>query len=81
MIIILLNILNEYKDKCIKLKYCIIGLSYYSFQYDMLLSSMKNKTSLYYKVIGLSYNNLSLSNLNEDYFSSKSIADKIFRIN
>ncbi|MCQ2023709.1 chemotaxis protein [Clostridium butyricum] len=73
-------ILNTYKDKCSKLKYCIIGLSYYSFQYDMSLSSMKNKTSLYYEVLGLSHNNLSVTNLNEEYFYSKSIADKLFNI-
>jgi hypothetical protein len=31
-------ILDNHKEKCQKLKYCLIGLSYYSFQYDMSLS-------------------------------------------
>lgn len=30
-----------------KIDYCIIGLSYYSFQYDLLKSSMKNKACFY----------------------------------
>jgi len=30
-----------------QIDYCIIGLNYYSFQYDLLKSSMKNKVSFY----------------------------------
>ncbi|WP_459478694.1 chemotaxis protein [Clostridium saccharoperbutylacetonicum] len=30
-----------------KIDYCLIGLSYYSFQYDLLKSSMKNKACFY----------------------------------
>lgn len=35
---------NKYDNK---IDYCIIGLSYYSFQYDLLKSSMKNKSDFY----------------------------------
>lgn len=38
-------IINNRNDN--KIDYCIIGLSYYSFQYDLLKSSMKNKANLY----------------------------------
>lgn len=74
-------IFDNYKFKCQKLKYCIIGLSYYSFQYDMSLSSIKSKVSLYYEVLGLLHNNLDISGISNDYFYSRNIADKIFRIN
>lgn len=45
-----------------KFDYCIIGLSYYSFQYDLSKSSMKNKVSLYNFIE--SYNNEGNYNLN-----------------
>jgi len=73
-------ILDNYKIKCEKIKYMVIGLCYYSFQYDMSLGSMKNKISLYYDALGLMHHNLSVENYNDDYFHSKRIADKIFRI-
>lgn len=37
-------------------KYCIIGLSYYSFQYDLSLSNMKNNVNIYYDVFKDSHN-------------------------
>ena len=73
-------ILDNHKEKCKKLKYSLIGLSYYSFQYDMSLSSIKNKTTLYYDALGLVHNHSEIVNYNEDYFCSKRIADKIFRV-
>ncbi|MCI1477716.1 MAG: chemotaxis protein [Clostridium beijerinckii] len=32
-------------------KYCVIGLSYYCFQYDLSLSAMKNNVNLYYRTL------------------------------
>lgn len=45
------NIIENYKEKKQNLKYTIIGLTYYSFQYDMSLSAMKNKVILYYEIL------------------------------
>lgn len=73
-------ILKNYPNKTNSLRYCLIGLNYYTFQYDMSLSSMKNKVMLYYKNIGLLHNNFEISNHYEEYLISKNIADKIFRI-
>ncbi len=42
-------ILENFKDDYPKLKYLLIGLSYYSFEYDMSLSSMKTNVVLYYE--------------------------------
>lgn len=38
------------------IRYCIIGLCYYSFHYDMSLSAMKNKCIYYYKLLGERHN-------------------------
>jgi hypothetical protein len=78
------NVINylfdKFNDKCKKIKYCLIGLSYYSFQYDMSLSSMKDKVILYYETIGLVHNNPAVLKSYEGYLNSKKIADKIFEI-
>ncbi|MEW9093570.1 MAG: D-alanyl-lipoteichoic acid biosynthesis protein DltD [Clostridiaceae bacterium] len=74
-------ILNTYKNN--KIKYAIIGLAYYSFQYDMSLSSMKNRVILYYNVLGEKHNykELSIEEFNNQYNISKNICDKIFKRN
>lgn len=74
-------IINSNKYKLNKLKYMFIGLNYYSFQYDLSKSSIKEKVLMYYKVIHKcnNYNNINesiiINNVNED------IAKKIFYIN
>lgn len=73
-------ILNKFSDKCENLRYCLIGMSYYSFQYDMSLSSMKNKVLLYYETMGLYHNNPGIIETFEDYCISKKIADKLFEV-
>ncbi|MDU6876809.1 chemotaxis protein [Clostridium tepidum] len=74
-------ILNSYKKN--KIKYAIIGLAYYSFQYDMSLSSMKNRVILYYRVLGEKHNykELSIKDFNNQYNISKNICDKVFKKN
>lgn len=74
-------ILNKHKNN--KIKYAIIGLSYYSFQYDMSLSSMKNRVILYYNIFEdkHNYKDLSIEEFNNEYNISKGICDKIFKKN
>jgi hypothetical protein len=45
------HILLNYPKEAESLKYVIIGLSYYSFQYDMSLSSMRAKVLMYYNLL------------------------------
>lgn len=59
---------------------CIIGLSYYSFEYDMSLSSMKNNVNLYYKILKKSHNfqiNISIDEMLE---LGKIISNKLFKM-
>lgn len=72
---------ENYKEKFSKIKYCIIGLSYYAFQYDMSLSAMKDKVILYYEAINKCHHNYEMKNISDDYFISKKIADKILKRN
>ncbi|MDU4476654.1 chemotaxis protein [Clostridium sp.] len=37
-------------------KYCILGLSYYCFEYDLSLSSMKDNVNLYYNILQEKHN-------------------------
>ena len=63
------------------LKEVIIGLSYYSFQYDMSLSSMKNKVVLYYKNIGLKHNIKNIDSLVDGLEETLIIGKQIFNFN
>lgn len=58
---------HPYKVK--KVKYCIIGLSYYSFQYDLSLSAMKYKCYVYRDTIN-KYNNYNIDKNFEKYFEA-----------
>ncbi|AVQ44398.1 TPA: chemotaxis protein [Clostridium sporogenes] len=71
-------IIENYKQKAKDLKYVIIGLSYYSFQYDMSLSTMKNKVILYYEVLKKKHHFIEVEDLYNEYETNKNIADKIF---
>lgn len=64
-----------------RLKEVIIGLSYYSFQYDMSLSSMNNKVILYYKNIYLSHNVENIETLVDGLDETIEIAKLIFNSN
>lgn len=70
-------ILENYDNK---FKYAIIGLNYYSFQYDLSLSSMKDNVKLYYPRLNKKHN---FKDFNYDYNKiaiNRKIADKIFCI-
>ncbi|MZK49877.1 chemotaxis protein [Clostridium beijerinckii] len=64
-----------------KFKYVIIGLCYYSFQYDMSLSSMKNKVMLYYKFLKTAHNFKNYNNnfIENDYELNKLLFSKVFQ--
>lgn len=71
-------ILENFKHN---LKYAIIGLCYYSFQYDMSLSSMKNKTMIYYSILKTSHNFKTNFDFDKEYNINKGIANNILRKN
>lgn len=72
-------VLNKYENN--KIKYAIIGLAYYCFQYDMSLSSMKNRVILYYNILEdkHNYKELSIEEFNKEFNISKDICDKVFK--
>lgn len=49
------HLIENYKEHFTKVKSVIIGLCYYSFQYDMSLSAMQNRVCFYYEAIGLEH--------------------------
>ncbi|GKX65535.1 nucleoside-diphosphate sugar epimerase/dehydratase [Inconstantimicrobium mannanitabidum] len=63
-----------------KVKEVLIGLSYYSFQYDMSLSSLKNKGSLYYKNLRLYHHNESIVEILDSLEISEKIAQQIIKL-
>ncbi|KEI97149.1 chemotaxis protein [Clostridium botulinum A2B7 92] len=73
------NIIENYKEKTKNLKYLIIGLSYYSFQYDMSLSAMKNKVILYYEILKDAHHFKKVENIYIEYEINENIASKIFK--
>ncbi|WP_353846120.1 MULTISPECIES: chemotaxis protein [unclassified Clostridium] len=70
-------LLENYKNKMSKVKRVIIGLSYYSFEYDMSLSAMRAKTTLYYDVIKQSHNFKDVNNVYEEFNINENIAYKL----
>lgn len=73
-------VLNNYKKDLINLKYCIIGLSYYSFEYDMSKSAMKEKVGIYYEAIGKKHNFENISSYSEEKDRYKIIAKELFNV-
>ncbi|WP_315077729.1 chemotaxis protein [uncultured Clostridium sp.] len=62
------------------LKYCIIGLNYYSFEYDLSLSAMKNNVYLYLKKLKKSHH-LEIDKYFEKRIDiNKKIANKILNL-
>lgn len=74
-------LLERHPDKTKKISHVFIGLCYYSFQYDMSLSAMKNKTLLYYPVLQTAHHYPHVEQLYSQYQINKKIADKLFRRN
>ncbi|NRY60048.1 nucleoside-diphosphate sugar epimerase/dehydratase [Clostridium beijerinckii] len=68
---------DNHKFKMEKIKKIIIGISYYSFQYDMSLSSIKSRTLLYYEAIGKCHNFKEIEKVYEEYRINRNIADLI----
>lgn len=74
-------ILENHRDRIFNLKYLFIGLSYYSFEYDLSKSSMKGKVLMYYKKLG-KYNNFKdINDISEIDEINMNIGIKIFRFN
>jgi hypothetical protein len=69
-------ILRNYNNK---LKYGIIGICYYSFQYDMSLSAMRNKVINYYHTLKNSHNFMIDIDFNEELKVNRYIADILLR--
>lgn len=72
-------IIEKYKYKIYNIKHIIIGLSYYSFEYDMSMSAMKGKTVLYYEVLKNSHHFHDIDRVYNEHYISKKIADKLVR--
>lgn len=72
--------LENHKNDLMKLKYVFIGLSYYSFEYDMSLSAMNGKVPLYYETIGVSHNLDNIHGLSEARRINEKIANNIFNL-
>lgn len=69
-------ILNNYENN---FRYAVVGLNYYSFQYDLSLSSMKDNVKLYYPRLKKMHN---LKKIDDNYnrlIINKRIADNIFQ--
>lgn len=73
-------IIDNYKKDLVKLKYVFIGLSYYSFEYDMSLSAMKGKVHLYYEAIGKKHNLLDINEYIKVNKISENIAKNVFNL-
>lgn len=72
-------LIENYKEKLSKLKYVIVGMCYYSFQYDMSLSAMRGKTILYYEILNIAHHFKDIEGVYKEYELNKQIADKLFR--
>jgi hypothetical protein len=70
-------ILKKYRTN---IKYAIIGLSYYAFQYDLSLSSMKDNVKLYYPILNKSHNLHMNTEENNRIIINKVIANKVLKI-
>lgn len=70
-------IVKNNKNYIINLKYVLICLSYYSFEYDMSNSAMKGKVQLYYEAIGEKHHLEFENNLLKRMEINKIIAEKI----
>lgn len=71
-------IIENYKAKLKRLKYVIIGLSYYSFEYDLSLSSLKYRTLLYNDAIGVLHNFIDVEKILVNKNITVDISKKIF---
>ncbi|OPJ55122.1 chemotaxis protein [Clostridium oryzae] len=75
------HLFENYSEKMSCVKYALIGISYYSFQYDMSLSSMRGKVILYYDVLRNAHNFKEINRVYNEYDINRRVADKIFKKN
>lgn len=73
-------ILKNYKKDLKHFKFVFIGLSYYSFEYDMSMTSMKGKAALYYEAIGIKHNFNNVEKKIKNRNINRKIAKKIFNL-
>lgn len=71
---------ENYPEKIKQLKCVLIGLSYYSFQYDMSLSAMKGKVPLYYDVLEKSHNFNEVNKVLNMIETNNEIAKKVLNL-
>lgn len=71
-------LIENHKEKFKNIKCCLIGLSYYSFQYDLSLSAMKNKCLLYNNTLKDLHNYKIQERIKTCYENSNYIANKVF---
>lgn len=68
-------------DEFVNLKYVLINLCYYSFEYDMSYSSLKGKVPLYYEVIGKEHHFVDIENYMTKENNNRYIGERIFDFN
>ncbi|NMM61478.1 chemotaxis protein [Clostridium sp. P21] len=74
-------LLEKFPNKVSDLKHVLIGICYYSFQYDMSLSSMRSKVPLYYSVLKEAHNFKDIDKAYEAYELNKNIANVVLKKN
>nr|WP_207715353.1 D-alanyl-lipoteichoic acid biosynthesis protein DltD [Clostridium saccharoperbutylacetonicum] len=72
--------IDKYKEEMKNLKYVIISLSYYSFEYDMSLSAMKGKVQAYYKAIGKEHHLLDIDRYLSETENNEYIVKEVFHL-
>lgn len=72
--------IEKYKNQMVNLKYVLISLSYYSFQYDMSLSAMKGKVPVYYKAIGKKHHLSDVEKYLTETMNSEYIVNEVFNL-
>lgn len=61
------------------IKFVMIGLSYYSFQYDLSKSNFKDRVYMYYPIFKSCHNHLNANEIINNYNKFHKVASKIFK--
>jgi hypothetical protein len=69
---------NKY-EKIKSIRHVLIGLCYYSFQYDLSLSSISSKVLLYYEVLNDCHHKMDVEKVFNEFKINKDIGEKIIR--
>jgi len=73
-------LIKNYKAKLTNFRYVLIGLCYYSFEYNLSLAAMKEKSLLYYEAIGEKHNYKILGNVLNIRDIDTKISKKILKL-